>query len=201
MIYSVRGDLLESGVNYAVVECGGVGYYLSASANTIATLPRAGEEVKLYTYMNVREDAVELFGFHSKNELHSFKLLISISGVGPKAALSILSDMTPEKMTVAIAAGDARSFTQSAGVGMKTASRIVLELKDKITNEDLIPMSRSDGADIGRAATGNIGEATAALIALGYTAGEAASAASKYSPDTPVNEIIKGCLKDMSKFR
>ena len=199
MIYSVRGTLIASGVNFAVVECGGVGYKMSVSLNTATRLPQQNKEAMLYTYLYVREDAEELFGFYSQEELESFKLLIGISGVGPKAALSILSDMSPQKMAAAIAAGDAKAFTKASGVGMKLASRIALELKDKITTEDIVG-TREEGGEV-RADAGNIGEAVAALIALGYTASEATAAAAKYPADASVNDIIKGCLKDMSSFR
>jgi Holliday junction DNA helicase RuvA len=151
--------------------------------------------------MNVREDAVELFGFAGKQELACFRQLISVSGVGPKAALAILSDITPEKFALVAATGDHKALTKTKGVGPKLAQRIVLELKDKIGKEQL---SGADMEMLGAAAApaeGNIGEAVSALVVLGYSQTEAASAVSKLDSTLKTEELIKQALKQMaSKF-
>ena len=168
MIYSVRGTLIlmESGV--AVVECGGVGYRVQTSIATQKQL-KLNSEVLLYTYMNVREDAMELFGFATKSELSTFKLLIAITGVGPKVALAILSELSTEQIAMAVAAGDSKTLTRASGVGPKLAQRIVLELKDKL--QASVP---AESFDVGKgtviADTGNVSKAVAALAVLGYSA-------------------------------
>ena len=136
MIYSVNGtvDLIEP--NLAVIDCGGVGYACRTTANTLSQL-KIGEKAKLLTYLSVREDAVELFGFYDAAELNCFKMLISVSGVGPKAALSILSGMTPQAFALCVASGDGKTLTNAPGIGRKTAERIVLELKDKVSKQDV----------------------------------------------------------------
>ena len=135
MIYSVRGKLIYSQNETVVVECAGVGYECRTSFSTIQAV--AGkDEVMLYTHLSVREDAVELFGFATKEELKSFRMLIGVSGVGPKAAISILSSCTPSQFALAVATGDSASFTKIKGIGAKTAQRIVLELKDKVASQD-----------------------------------------------------------------
>ena len=133
MIYSLRGKLTVKELGFVVIECGGVGYGCKTSYNTVAAIGEIGSEVLLYTHLYVREDAVELFGFASLQELSCFKLLISVSGVGPKAATSILSDVSPERFAFLVASGDSKAFTKTKGIGAKTAQRIVLELKDKIS--------------------------------------------------------------------
>ena len=137
MIYSVRGKLIHKEQSLAVVECGGVGYACRTTLSTLSKLGGTGSDCFLYTYMNVREDAVELFGFVSQQELNCFRMLLSVSGVGPKAALAILSDTTPEGFALNVATGDYKALTKTKGIGPKLAQRVVLELKDKITNEQL----------------------------------------------------------------
>ncbi len=197
MIYSLNGKLIHTEADLAVVECGGVGY---ACKTTLSTLQKiAGEEnVILLTYMSVREDAVELFGFADKEELRAFKLLISVSGVGPKAGLAILSAMNPQQFALAIATSDSKSFTQVKGIGKKTAERICLELKDKVAGETIsvrgqtpIPIPQIGG---------NIGEAVTALEVLGYSSAEAAGSVSQLDPDLPVEELIKKALIGLARF-
>ena len=132
MIYSVTGTLVVTEPGAAVVDVGGVAFRCMTSMNTLRSLPRLSEKTTLYTYLNVREDALDLFGFATKGELSCFKLLTAISGVGPKVGLAILSQLTPEEVALAAAAGDAKRFTRANGVGQKLAQRIVLELKDKV---------------------------------------------------------------------
>ena len=198
MIYSLRGKLAHKEAGLAVVECGGVGYACRTTYTTLSQL-ESGSEVFLYTYMSVREDAVELFGFARQQELNCFKQLISVSGVGPKAALSILSDTTPEKFAVTVATGDHKAFTKTKGIGPKLAQRIVLELKDKISKEQL-SVSGSEvfsaaAVDIG---SGNVGEAVSALVVLGYSQTEAVTAVSKLDSTLPVEELIRQALKQMA---
>ena len=132
MIYSLTGTLVHTEPGAAVVDVGGVAFRCMTSMNTLRGLPRLSEKVTLYTYLNVREDALDLFGFATKGELSCFRLLTSISGVGPKVGLAILSQLSPEDVALAAAAGDAKRFTKASGVGQKLAQRIVLELKDKV---------------------------------------------------------------------
>ena len=196
MIYSLRGELTVKGPDFLVIDCGGVGYRCSATLNTLASLP-AGGEVFVYTYMLVREDAVELFGFANERELECFRLLIGVSGVGPKSALSVLSDMNPDKFALAIAAGDVKAFTKAQGVGAKTAQRILLELKDKITR-DTVSFAITGSAASVPIAAGSAAEAIAALASLGYSQSEAAAAVAKLDQSLSVNDMIKAALKALA---
>lgn len=200
MIYSLRGKLLAAEPGAIVVECAGVGYRCSVSLTTLSMLPNTGSEVFVYTYMNVREDAVDLFGFADERELDAFKLLTTVNGVGPKAALALLSDFTFDKLALAIASGDSKALTRTAGIGTKIAQRIVLELKDKLGaiaagNDDII-------AKVTEAVSkkGNISEASAALCSLGYGQSEAAAALAGCDEQTPVEELIKLGLKKLAHF-
>ncbi|MBQ7187582.1 MAG: Holliday junction branch migration protein RuvA [Ruminococcus sp.] len=197
MIYSVTGKLIHTDQELAVVECAGVGYACRTSLSTLQRI--AGkEEVTLLTHLSVREDGVELFGFADQEELRSFRLLISVSGVGPKAAISILSAMTSQQFALAVATGDDKSFTQVKGIGKKTAERICLELRDKVAGETIsVRGQKAIAAPIGG---GNIGEAITALEVLGYSAAEAAGAVSKLDPSLSVEELIKGALKSLARY-
>lgn len=199
MIYSLRGKLIHTESELAVVECGGVGY---ACKTTFYTLQKiAGEsEITLYTYLSVREDAVDLFGFSTQEELKCFKMLISVSGVGPKAAISILSSNTPSKFALSVATGDSKSLTKCKGIGAKTAQRIVLELKDKIAKENTISVRGGESISAAIPSGGAVDEAVTALVVLGYTEGEAVQAISKVDPTLPVEEIIKKALISLAKF-
>lgn len=196
MIYSLRGKLIHKEQGLAVVECGGVGYGCRTTYSTLSKLT-VNEEVYLYTYFAVREDAVELFGFADKQELSCFRQLISVTGVGPKAALAILSDASPEQFAITVAAGDYKVFTKTKGVGPKLAQRIVLELKDKITKEQLTVSGISGNAAV-LVSGGNVGEAVSALAVLGYTQTEAAQAVAKLDSSLPAEELIKAALKSMA---
>ncbi len=195
MIYSLRGKLTHKEPNLAVVECGGVGYACRTTLNTLSKLGGVGSEAFLLTYLYIREDAVEIFGFATEQELNCFKMLISVSGVGPKAGLAILSDTTPEGFALNVATGDYKAFTKTKGVGPKLAQRVVLELKDKITNEQLA--SPVGGAESVTAVIGggNVSEAVSALVVLGYSQAEAASAVAKLDPSLSVEDLIKNALK------
>ncbi len=196
MIYSVRGNLILMDAGYAVVECGGVGYRVQTSITTQKQL-KLNTETLLYTYMNVREDAMELFGFATKGELSTFKMLIGITGVGPKVALAILSDLTSEQIAMCVSSGDSKTLTRANGVGPKLAQRIVLELKDKIKG-----VTDTAGFDVGKgsviADTGNVPKAVAALAVLGYSAADVTPILSKLDPTMPVEAMIAATLKQMA---
>lgn len=198
MIYSLRGTLALAQPGTAVVECGGVGYLCSISLTTLSALPPVGSEVTLYTYLAIREDALDLFGFYDRSELALFRLLTSVTGVGARLALALLSDFSPDRLTLQIAAGDAKSLTSAAGVGNKIAQRIVLELKDKVggisENGALAEQTNAAAAD-----TGAVGEAIAALMALGYSQTDAAVALHGAPAGESVEELIRMGLKQLSR--
>ena len=202
MIYSVTGKLLLVEPGFAVVEAGGVGYRCSTTTSTLAKLPPRGQEVTLLTHLYLREDVLELFGFFTEEELRCFRLLIGVSGVGPKAALAILSTLTPQKLMLAIAAGDAKAV-KAPGVGPKLSQRIILELRDKFSTEDLTGgVAAAGGGGLSFLAgegSSAQGEAVAALVSLGYGQTEAAAAIAKLDSSLAVDELIKGALKRLSR--
>ena len=198
MFYYVRGTLAVCELSTAVIDCGGVGYKLFVSDTTFSKIAgKTGQEVKLFTHLCVREDAVELMGFFTNEELSAFKMLITVSGVGPRAAMAILSIMTPDKLAVAVSTGDVKSIARANGVGKKTAERVILELKDKVS---AIPMEGEDiSGGIAPAAapgSGERGEAVIALTTLGYSKREAESAVASV-PDEGLSaeEYVKKSLK------
>lgn len=199
MFYYLNGVVAEMEANLAVIDCDGVGYACATTNYTLSQLKK-GERAKLYTYMNVREDAVELFGFASQSELHSFKLLLGVSGVGPKAALSILSANTPANLAMAVVMGDEKALTAAPGIGKKIAQRIILELKDKLAKEQS-SFSGDSGAILPVAVPDDkTREAGAALAVLGYSASEVAAALKGIDMDAlPLEEIIRQALKRMVK--
>ncbi len=201
MFYYIKGELVMTDPQTAVIDCGGVGYKLTVSANTLSHLTRIGEKVCLYTHFYVREEIVELLGFYSEAELAAFKLLISVSGIGPKAAMAVLSVMTPEKFALAVSTGDAKAIAKAQGVGSKTAARVVLELKDKIAKT--FGTASMDGDDEGgfqieTAPTGTAEEAISALMVLGYTRQEAKSALAGIDPAMSLEDMITAALRKMS---
>lgn len=198
MIYSVRGKLIFMTSSTAVVECGGVGYNCQTTINTLKTL-KLNTEVMLYTYLNIREDAAELFGFASKTELDTFKTLIGVSGVGPKAGLSILSELSPEQVAMAIASDDIKTITRAQGIGKKIAQRIVLELKDKLIksySDDSLPVASSNAVN---SVNGNIPKAIEALGVLGYSPADVSSVLSTLDSSLPVEQLIAQTLKQMGR--
>lgn len=199
MIYSVNGTVELIEPNLAVIDCGGVGYACRTTANTLSQL-KIGEKAKLLTYLSVREDAVELFGFYDAAELNCFKMLISVSGVGPKAALSILSGMTPQAFALCVASGDSKTLTNAPGIGRKTAERIVLELKDKVSKQDVAAGVKGSAVPIVAAPSNTYAEAVSALMVLGYSNSEATSALSGLDPSAPSDELIRAGLKKLAKF-
>ena len=198
MFYYVNGTVTELEAGLAVIDCGGVGYACATTNYTLSQLKK-GERAKLYTYLNVREDAMELFGFASQSELRSFKLLIGVSGVGPKAALSILSATTPQQLAMAVVMGDEKALTAAQGVGKKIAQRIILELKDKLAKEQQeIGMPVVSGIAVGEKSKAV--EAAAALAVLGYTQQDIAVAMKGIDAENlPLEEIVRQSLKKMVK--
>jgi Holliday junction DNA helicase RuvA len=194
----LKGKFEEVIDNYIVIDVNGVGYKVYTSLNSIQMLPKKHEEVFVRTYLYVKEDILDLYGFISYEEMSIFKMLISVSGVGPKAALSILSSVKCSEFALAIATQDFNTITKAQGVGPKLAQRIILELKDKIKSED-ITSDDSDGISYDKE-NNNLREAINALIVLGYTSKEASDAVKKVSnEDLTVEEIIKLCLKSLIK--
>ena len=206
MFYYICGKPTHLDLNFAVIDVGGVGYKLTVSATTHqAVAAKRGDTsatVKLYTHMAVREDDVELFGFATETELASFKMLISVSGVGPKAAMAILSILTPEKFALAVCTEDTKAISKASGVGAKTAARIVLELRDKLKKENPGFAAGASREIIGgvTGSRSNLGEAQDALIVLGYTRGEAQSALKGADPTLDVEALIKHALKQLMKI-
>lgn len=195
MYYYISGRLVKTDVNTAVVDNGGIGYLMNVSVNTLRHI-EGKNEIQLFTYFNVREDAQELFGFYSEKELLSFKQLIAVSGIGPKAALSILSALTPDELSAAVAAGDIKAISTAQGVGKRMAERVVLELKDKLSAD--FASARSPQQPAAGSAAGNAAEAVNALVVLGYSRQEAARAVgSVETAGMEIDDIIKAALKMM----
>ncbi len=201
MFYSLQGILKIAKPSLAVVDCHGVGYKCFISDTTLSSLPPVGGEVFLFTYLAVREDAMDLYGFFREEELDFFKLLISVSGIGPKAAMAILSAFTPEQLAVSIAAGDAKAITKAQGVGAKTAQRLVLELKEKLGG---LSVSAADTPAVqavsGVSANTNAADAVEALVTFGYSRTEASVAVGRLDSSLATEELIKSALKALAKF-
>lgn len=196
MFYYVSGTVAEIGPNLAVIDCDGVGYACATTNYTISRLKK-GERAKLFTYLHVREEIFELFGFSSQQELSSFKMLIGVSGVGPKAALAILSSTTPNNLALSIVTGDEKALTAAPGIGKKIAQRIILELKDKLAKEQTSFSSDGPVPVIAAGGANKAGEASAALAVLGYGTPEIAAALKGVDMEQPLEEIIRQALKKM----
>ena len=201
MFYYLDGTVAEILPSLAVIDCGGVGYACLTTNHTLSQL-RKGERDKLYTYLNVGESVFDLYGFASSKELESFRMLLGVSGVGPKAALAILSACTPEALALAVVSGDEKALTAAPGVGKKIAQRIILELKDKLARESAATGLDFSGGSAGKstAFTSKAGEAAAALAVLGYSAQEAAAALKGLDTDAlSLEELIRQALKRMAR--
>ena len=198
MFYYISGTLAHLEAGCAVIDAGGIGYRLTVSQTTYDAMPpnRSVKEpptVRLYTHLAVREDDIELFGFATLSELSTFKLLISVSGVGPKAAMTILSLLTPDRLYQAIISEDIKAISKASGVGAKTAARVVLELRDKVSKQYFAPSSASvptPSAPVSAKGKGNLSEALDALVVLGYTRSEAQKALTGIDPKLDVEKII-----------
>jgi Holliday junction DNA helicase RuvA len=208
MIAYVQGILENLEIDKAVIDVGGIGYEVNISASTCDRMPGIGDNVKLYTYMNVKEDEMSLFGFLTRDEIRMFRMLITVSGIGPKGALSILSVFDTDDLRFAILAGDVKTISKAPGIGKKTAERLVLELRDKISNAD-ITGTEGIGQAAGRASTGKSSgedassrdEAVEALAALGYNATDAMKAVRKVlsasDEKLDTEAILKLALKEL----
>lgn len=199
MIYSIHGTVVHTEQNLAVIECAGVGYGCRTTSYTLSQLS-VGKEAKLLTLLNVREDAAELFGFSETAELNCFKMLLSVNGVGPKAALSILSDLSPQGFALCVAGGDSKALTRSPGIGKKIADRIILELKDKLAKQTEgitePPVSAAASLPVSNAAA----EAISALVVLGFSNAQAQGAIAGLSSELPVSELVKEALKKLGSI-
>ena len=198
MIASLRGTLIHTDNVSAVVECSGVGFRLAVTKNTLYRLPQKGKEVFLYTFLAVREDALDLYGFIDADELEAFKLITAVNGVGAKIGIAILSEFSPSQLRIYIASGDAKALTAASGVGIKLAQRIVLELKDKvgaIEADDSIDLKAVGNATLNSSTK----EAVAALVSLGYTQSEASLAVGRLDTSLSTEELIKQALKQLAR--
>ena len=201
MISYVRGELAAIEEQKAIIDVGGVGYGVFMSQQSLSLLPPAGNEVKIYTYLNVKEDALQLFGFLTRDDLDIFRLVIGVSGIGPKGGLNILSCMSPDELRFAIMSGDAKAISAAPGIGKKTAEKLIVELRDKVQIEDVLEHAahgkeNSGAGTVSDAGGGMQAEAVQALVALGYGSAESLRAVKKTSPDCEtVEDILKEALK------
>lgn len=201
MISYIRGELVSQEEDKVIVDVGGVGYGIFMPQQAMGLLPRIGEEVKIHTYMNVREDAIQLYGFLTKDDLRVFRMVIGVSGIGPKGGLSILSQLSSDDLRFAVMAGDAKAIAKAPGIGKKTAEKLIIELKDKLSIEDVLrtdDISSDASADISRT-NDSQKEAVQALVALGYGQTESMKAVRTVQCDesSSVEEILKQALKYM----
>lgn len=203
MIHFVKGILDTVSENMVVVENGGIGFEIMVPLSVVSSLPQTGNEIKIYTYTYVREDALQLYGFLTRDELSMFRLLITVSGIGPKGALGILSVMDADALRFAILADDAKSISKAPGIGAKTASKLILELKDKMDFEEAVThvLDQGQAEKAGEVPAGGMAanDAIQALVALGYTSTEAVKAVKKVeiTADMTVEDILKAGLKNL----
>lgn len=200
MFYSLTGKIVMKDSSTVALDCGGVAFLMQTTASTLASLPPEGGTATLYTHLSVREDALDLFGFADRHELECFRLLIGVSGVGPKAAVSILSVLSPDRLGVAIAGGDVKAITAAQGVGSKIAQRVVLELKGKISSIASGSAALDAVAAASKASVSYAGEdAVAALVQLGYSKSEASIAVGRLDANLPTEVLITQALAILSK--
>ena len=202
MISYVKGSLAEKFEDSVVVEAGGIGYRIFVPTSVLEQLPKTGETVKIYTYFSVREDAMSLYGFLSRQDIEMFRQLIGVNGVGPKSALGILSSLSPDVLRMAVISGDAKAISKAPGVGNKTAQRIILDLKDKVKSEDILDgiaepaFGHTEISDVGEIGK----EAVEALTALGYSASEASGVVKKVTitESMTAEDVLKAALKHLA---
>ncbi|MEE0799657.1 MAG: Holliday junction branch migration protein RuvA [Gemmiger sp.] len=199
MIDCLTGKILKKTLDTVVISCGGIGFAVQVPTAVGEALPAPGREGTVYTVMNVTENDVSLYGFATEEQRACFKMLISVSGVGPKAGLSILSIMTPEKVALAASSGDHKAFTKASGVGPKLAQRIALELKDKVGKGLASGAGFAAGAVEAPPPSSAPAQAVAALVALGYSTSDAAQAVARIDENLPVQDIIKIALRGLSR--
>ena len=200
MFYSITGTVVHTDENSVALDCNGVAFLLTASSNTLRKCAPEGEKQMLYTYLNVREDALDLFGFADKNELDCYKLLTGVTGVGPKAAIAILSALTPDMLALAVAGDDAKAISAAQGIGAKIANRIILELKGKLSSFAVSAEMASNIAAAKKSGISYAGEeAVNALVALGYSKSEASIAVGKLDGNLGTEDMIKKALLLLAK--
>ncbi len=203
MIRYIKGRLTAVESDEILVESNGIGYGIYMPSSAISLLPPTGEEVLIHTYLNVKEDDLKLFGFLSRDDLYIFEQLITVSGIGPKGALGILSALSPDELRFAIFSGDSKAIASAPGIGKKTAEKLILELKDKVSIEDTLDHAAGEGYTSGASAGKDpeiVSDAVQALVALGYGNAEALRAVRQVEirPDMTVNEVLKEALKGLS---
>lgn len=200
----IKGELAEKNIDHIVVEAGGIGYLIYVPAQSIDYLPDEGDQIKVYTYLYIREDAMVLYGFLTKDDLEIFKMLITVSGIGPKGGLGILSTLSADDLRFAILSGDSKTISKAPGIGAKTAQRVIIDLRDKMSLEEAFEKKLENNAD-GVQKTLNSStknDAVLALSALGYSSAESLKAVSKVdiTDDMDVEDVLKLALKNMSSF-
>lgn len=200
----IKGELAEKNIDHIVVETGGIGYLIYVPAQSIDYLPDEGDQIKVYTYLYIREDAMVLYGFLTKDDLEIFKMLITVSGIGPKGGLGILSTLSADDLRFAILSGDSKTISKAPGIGAKTAQRVIIDLKDKMSLEEAFEKKLENNADgVQKTLNSSIkNDAVLALSALGYSSAESLKAVSKVdiTDDMDVEDVLKLALKNMSSF-
>lgn len=200
----IKGELAEKNIDHIVVEASGIGYLIYVPAQSIDYLPDEGDQIKVYTYLYIREDAMVLYGFLTKDDLEIFKMLITVSGIGPKGGLGILSTLSADDLRFAILSGDSKTISKAPGIGAKTAQRVIIDLKDKMSLEEAFEKKLDNNADgVQKTLNSSIkNDAVLALSALGYSSAESLKAVSKVdiTDDMDVEDVLKLALKNMSSF-
>ena len=200
----IKGELAEKNIDHIVVEAGGIGYLIYVPSQSIDYLPDEGDQIKVYTYLYIREDAMVLYGFLTKDDLEIFKMLITVSGIGPKGGLGILSTLSADDLRFAILSGDSKTISKAPGIGAKTAQRVIIDLKDKMSLEEAFEKKLDNNADgVQKTLNSSIkNDAVLALSALGYSSAESLKAVSKVdiTDDMDVEDVLKLALKNMSSF-
>ena len=202
MISYIRGELAAIESDKAVLEANGIGYGIFMPGRSIGLLPQIGKEVKVYTYLNVREDAMQLFGFLTREEVELFKLIIGVSGIGPKGGLGILSALSADDLRFAVLSGDVKAISKAPGIGKKTAEKLIIELKDKLDIEDMLSQANGEESQIAGKGDSSVNdiqsEAVQALVALGYGSTESMRAVRKVGAEADsVEQILKEALKNL----
>lgn len=202
MLAFVKGRLIETGADYVVLDNQGIGYLIYTPLSVLENLPPIGQDIKIYTYMYVREDQLTLYGFLTRDDLEIFKLLIGVSGIGPKGALGLLSRISPNEFRFAVMSGDSKTIAKAPGIGPKTAQKLIIELKDKLKLEDMFEENPEADADVSHGGSSAEKETIMALVALGYSETEAFRAVQKVdaSSDMDSETLLKLALKQMLTF-
>ena len=203
MFSYIKGELTEINIDHIVIDVNGIGYQIFIPTNTLNYLPSIGESVKIHTYLYIREDAMILYGFLTKDDLEMFKLLITVSGIGPKGGLGILSTLSSDDLRFAVLSGDSKAISKAPGIGAKTAQRVILDLKDKISLEEAFEQKLENNKNISQSENNSVkNDAVLALTSLGYSSTESLKAVSKVeiTEDMDVEAILKAALKKMVSF-